>query len=100
MPSPYVGQQPRNNHDESPSGDAVAAEDLHPLSQTSDPTDDHLDAPDPVTLGQMYYDALDPLDTRRYAFDSLELYSHEMLMTGDVSRRAFLIEKTRVSVSF
>mmetsp|Transcript_32037 Transcript_32037/g.64338 ORF Transcript_32037/g.64338 Transcript_32037/m.64338 type:complete len:616 (-) Transcript_32037:223-2070(-) len=95
MPSPFVEQQQNKNHDESPSGGAVAAEDLHPHSQTSDPIDDHVDVQDPVTVGQMYYDALDPLDTRRYAFDTLELYSHEMLMTGDVSRRAFLIEKTR-----
>lgn len=100
MPSPFVEQQQNKNNDESPSGGAVAAEDLHPHSQTSDPIDEHVDVQDPVTVGQMYYDALDPLDTRRYAFDTLELYSHEMLMTGDVSRRAFLIEKTRVSVSF
>lgn len=39
----------------------------------------------------------DPLDPRRLSLDIFEVYCHEMLNTGEVGRRAFLIKKMRVS---
>ena len=50
-------------------------------------------------LGQMIYSSLDPLDPRRVSLDLFELYCHEMIMTQDVGRRVFLINKMRVSFS-
>jgi hypothetical protein len=42
-------------------------------------------------------ETLDPLDPRRVSLDIFEVYCHEMVTTGEVRRRAFLIKKMRVS---
>jgi len=42
-------------------------------------------------------ESLDPLDPRKVSLDLFELYCYEMIMTGDMSRRVFLIKKMRVS---
>ncbi len=42
---------------------------------------------------------LDPLDPRKVSLDIFELYCQEMLMASSVGRRAYLIDKMRVSVS-
>jgi hypothetical protein len=42
--------------------------------------------------------SLDPLDPRTVALDIFEVYCHEMVTTSTVGRRAFLIEKMRVSM--
>lgn len=41
--------------------------------------------------------SLDPLDPRKVSLDIFEVYCHEMVMTSSVGRRAYLIEKMRVS---
>ncbi len=42
--------------------------------------------------------SLDPLDPRRVALDIFEVYCHEMVTTSSVGRRAYLIDRMRVSV--
>ena len=42
--------------------------------------------------------SLDPLDPRRVSLDIFEVYCHEMVMTSSVGRRAYLIDKMRVSL--
>ena len=42
-------------------------------------------------------ESLDPLDPRKVSLDIFELYCHEMIMSEEVERRAYLIKKLRVS---
>ena len=42
--------------------------------------------------------SLDPLDPRKVALDIFEVYCHEMVTTSSVGRRAYLIDRMRVSV--
>ena len=48
--------------------------------------------------GEGVYRSLDPLDPRRVSMDIFELYCQEMLVTDFVGRRAYLINKMRVSI--
>ena len=45
----------------------------------------------------MDLESLDPLDPRKVSLDIFELYCHEMIMSEEVPRRAYLIKKLRVS---
>ena len=49
-------------------------------------------------VGEGVYRSLDPLDPRRVSMDIFELYCQEMLVTDFVGRRAYLINKMRVSI--
>ena len=46
---------------------------------------------------QDIYQSLDPLDPRKVSLDIFEMYCHEMVNTPSVSRRAYLINKMKVS---
>ena len=50
-----------------------------------------------LAAGEGVYRSLDPLDPRRVSLDIFEVYCHEMLASECVERRAYLINKTRVS---
>lgn len=52
---------------------------------------------DSLELGDEIYRTVDPLDPRKVSMDIFELYSHELLMTPSVGRRAYLVKKMRVS---
>jgi hypothetical protein len=43
------------------------------------------------------YQSLDPLDPRKVSLDIFEMYCHEMVNTPSVGRRAYLINKMKVS---
>lgn len=54
----------------------------------------HADAAD----AQDMYHFLDPLDPRKVSLDIFEMYCHEMIITPMISRRAYLINKMKVSL--
>jgi len=52
---------------------------------------------DAADTTQDIYQTLDPLDPRKVSLDIFEMYCHEMVNTPSVGRRAYLINKMKVS---
>ena len=52
---------------------------------------------DAADTKQDIYQSLDPLDPRKVSLDIFEMYCHEMVNTPSVGRRAYLINKMKVS---
>ncbi len=58
----------------------------------------HDDAADTLAMREDIYPSLDdPLDPRKVSLDIFEMYCHEMINTPMVGRRAYLINKMKVS---
>lgn len=57
----------------------------------------HGDAVDTLAMREDIYPSLDPLDPRKVSLDIFEMYCHEMINTPTVGRRAYLINKMKVS---
>ena len=55
---------------------------------------------DSLAVGEMIYQDLDPLDSRKVALNLFEVYCHEMLSTKYIARRAFLLKEMKVSLLF